>query len=85
MESRGKYIVDPRVLEAMPEHAVVMHPVPVLLEQIAKEILVPLLSLFHQFVEKVVLRSLFSITTCSAYLIKIVFFFLFNFINRRLE
>ncbi|KAM6590682.1 hypothetical protein CsatA_013287 [Cannabis sativa] len=27
-EARGKYIVDRRVLEAMPKHAVVMHPLP---------------------------------------------------------
>lgn len=27
-EARGKYIVDGRVLEVMPKHAVVMHPLP---------------------------------------------------------
>lgn len=27
-EARGKYIVDRRVLEVMPKHAVVMHPLP---------------------------------------------------------
>lgn len=27
-EARGKYIVDSRVLEVMPKHAVVMHPLP---------------------------------------------------------
>ncbi|XP_062109375.1 uncharacterized protein LOC133819997 [Humulus lupulus] len=38
-----QYFLDPKVAK---------EPVPMLLEQIAKEILVPLLSLFHQFVEK---------------------------------
>lgn len=27
-EARGKYIVDRRILEVMPKHAVVMHPLP---------------------------------------------------------
>ena len=51
-----QYFLDPKVAK---------EPVPLQLEQIAKEILVPLLPLFHQFVEKVVISlsrfpSLFS-------------------------